>query len=1110
MQGLQKTRCRSEAGSILTHTRCCSVSGGFDAFALVCPFLHECCAVPFVLSKSRQSVLTPGLTSLLQFDPMRRMRSAHSRAQSALQFVSELLLSRKPEAQPTARHIEMVKSLQASWTAYAKRVKAASLAEAGAGQIETSEGALDLKALELLQHLVAQLSSALAAAAPDQTSEEAVIEVSTLQTRLSVLTRDVSTLVEEAGASGGAGKVVGRFEWVNGVLVRALERGEWVLLENANLCNPTVLDRLNPLLEPGGTVMVNERGLVEGQPMVVTAHPKFRLFLTLDPGYGELSRAMRNRGIEVFMMPPDWASDQGENERELERSAMWQDMLRTLAVAGIPGRALSEAMARAHARAAEAAAAYSSGSGALLTLRDLARFAELVNELLERGADVRAAIRVSWNHTHVAKLDSVEAKAATEAAYEQWLANVHLPERAPGLSQEAGSGGAGQDLKALEEEYLKAALVQPARWPNILTSAKWAQQSQLATVKRNAEYLLFLAAQSAGGEVAGVLSGAKGKAVQEDLRAWLEKEANDSGDLLGALVADVWRGGDSRDARSRAERMLWFAAACLVQRASPRDANLRVFWAQAVRGGFLSLRTSRVTGDLLGGVAALIEQLEGHPVTAQFGRLRSALARLVGASTTTLERQPYDVRVLNLAAPAGTPADTHLSLVGALADSWGLARTAIQQQVVMDKFLQLGSSDGAASLVGQSFRYYKAPSQRARTQVAHRVVPWLYPIFEAVQNWEDVLLRSLAAEGSGGLAAGADDMEVDEGAGSAEKVERTVAEVRELNEALRAVQQWRYFLWTWVAQRQQLQPPEAFLVRWEGLRRALLGLGSALLAARAGQEQRTKVETAVKLLDEALTGGEGSLGKPLLWKYGGRPQAPGSLDLCLEEAAVLGLYDELKVRGGDGSEGELLGVAVGGEVRRLAVQGLCMLQWAKGLDRGPGAKFDTAGVEGVHAFLQRQVQAGQASLSEPTDFDPIPHTMDDAGGWVVSPNQLWNSRSVQGGEFPTELLRWEGARALAQPLLALYEVASLSGQAALIPPLVAWAVSTGTGSPSWGPPEHPWLQSWLDTWLAAGPRSPADFAPAQQLYWLLDAVAAGGGQDLGLAIRAAVHEFVYR
>lgn len=42
----------------------------------------------------------------------------------------------------------------------------------------------------------------------------------------------------------------GKFEWVDGPLVKALEDGHWIILESANLCNASVLDRLNPLLEP--------------------------------------------------------------------------------------------------------------------------------------------------------------------------------------------------------------------------------------------------------------------------------------------------------------------------------------------------------------------------------------------------------------------------------------------------------------------------------------------------------------------------------------------------------------------------------------------------------------------------------------------------------------------------------------------------------------------------------------------------------------------------------------------------------------------------------------------------------------------------------------------
>ena len=54
-----------------------------------------------------------------------------------------------------------------------------------------------------------------------------------------------------------------RFEWVDSVLVRAISQGEWVVFENSNLCNPSILDRLNSLLEEGNhSLSINEQGLV--------------------------------------------------------------------------------------------------------------------------------------------------------------------------------------------------------------------------------------------------------------------------------------------------------------------------------------------------------------------------------------------------------------------------------------------------------------------------------------------------------------------------------------------------------------------------------------------------------------------------------------------------------------------------------------------------------------------------------------------------------------------------------------------------------------------------------------------------------------------------------
>ena len=94
-----------------------------------------------------------------------------------------------------------------------------------------------------------------------------------------------------------------RFEWIDGMLVNALQDGKWLVLDNANLCNSSVLDRLNSLLEPNGLLSVDEHRSSGGEARIIRPHPDFRLFITMDPRHGELSRAMRNRAIEIFMGP---------------------------------------------------------------------------------------------------------------------------------------------------------------------------------------------------------------------------------------------------------------------------------------------------------------------------------------------------------------------------------------------------------------------------------------------------------------------------------------------------------------------------------------------------------------------------------------------------------------------------------------------------------------------------------------------------------------------------------------------------------------------------------------------------------------------------------------
>ncbi|RAR03021.1 midasin [Stemphylium lycopersici] len=107
-----------------------------------------------------------------------------------------------------------------------------------------------------------------------------------------------------------------RFQWVDGILIRALEQGEWLVLDNANLCSSAVLDRLNSLLEPNGYLSINEHSTADGEARIVRPHPNFRIFMTMDSKYGELSRAMRNRAIEICLFEP------GHGTRQAQKSTV--------------------------------------------------------------------------------------------------------------------------------------------------------------------------------------------------------------------------------------------------------------------------------------------------------------------------------------------------------------------------------------------------------------------------------------------------------------------------------------------------------------------------------------------------------------------------------------------------------------------------------------------------------------------------------------------------------------------------------------------------------------------------------------------------------------------
>ncbi|MDB4349877.1 AAA family ATPase, partial [Omnitrophica bacterium] len=145
----------------------------------------------------------------------------------------------------------------------------------------------------------------------------------------------------------------GEFKWRDGILVTALKEGYWVLLDELNLADPEILERINSLLDDEGSLVITEHesekivsaseykrrideyiyehggdgekgreGLKEEAEEALRrqgihrVHPNFRLFAAMNPeryaGRNRISLAMRNRLSEIWISGEMEAGEYGQ------------------------------------------------------------------------------------------------------------------------------------------------------------------------------------------------------------------------------------------------------------------------------------------------------------------------------------------------------------------------------------------------------------------------------------------------------------------------------------------------------------------------------------------------------------------------------------------------------------------------------------------------------------------------------------------------------------------------------------------------------------------------------------------------------------------------------
>ncbi len=480
------------------------------------------------------------------------------------------------------------------------------------------------------------------------------------------------------------------------------------MLDNANLCNPSVLDRLNPLLEPHGVLYLNECGTGAQGPRVISPHPDFRLFLTVDSKHGEVSRAMRNRGLELFLLP-DRLTGLSQEARAEDISEQLQTVA---ALQGIPGDRLPHFMAGVHSAMRDQAFARHRRPP---SLRELVRWVGLVRNLCSRGLDAETSIQKAFESIYIQPCDDANLREEGQNIFHSCTADWPA---APG------------------ELWF-----QPGAWPLPLTVAAFAADSAAASANRDLAYVLQWAGRLALGITANPSGGdislpAIDSAASNLSQAALALSIMFPGQKLSQLLLgrsteeeDEIMVDDDEDEVSEqpALAVATFVQALHVFMERGADQSLQQSWAASILS-----QCAEVMKPLL--------ENGGQTDTTSSSSIQMMAMGSNVASHLTDAIQSLSVYFSNPLVSSNLSASKLAALRTAILTAVALQRASLQAGS--------GTREANRTLLQLSSWRFENPGSRNKMPVPHPVVDWLWPFLTAAQACEESLLSQQDGDAS--------------------------------------------------------------------------------------------------------------------------------------------------------------------------------------------------------------------------------------------------------------------------------------------------------------------------------------------------------------------------